>query len=137
MRLLLPSRVASVYNKLSASQNIKLPPSYPLSRSHTVCQKVAAGLTRQRTPILAILAQTNNPNKRVKTSMGAVDNPLAGLEPANVWGFFNELTKIPRPSKHEEKCAGLCLPACLSSLLYMTSSAVLQQPSAESACSRI
>ncbi|CAL5222920.1 g5353 [Coccomyxa viridis] len=35
--------------------------------------------------------------------MGAMDGPLAGLEPANVWGFFNELTKIPRPSKHEEK----------------------------------
>ena len=37
--------------------------------------------------------------------MGAMDGPLAGLEPANVWGFFNELTKIPRPSKHEEKYA--------------------------------
>jgi hypothetical protein len=32
-----------------------------------------------------------------------VESPLAGLQPANVWGFFEQLTKIPRPSKHEEK----------------------------------
>ncbi len=33
-----------------------------------------------------------------------VTSPVSGLEPANVWGFFEQLTKIPRPSKHEEKC---------------------------------
>ncbi|EIE18888.1 aminoacyl-histidine dipeptidase [Coccomyxa subellipsoidea C-169] len=32
-----------------------------------------------------------------------VTSPVSGLEPANVWGFFEQLTKIPRPSKHEEK----------------------------------
>jgi hypothetical protein len=47
--------------------------------------------------------------------MAAVEGPLAGVEPANVWGFFNELTKIPRPSKHEEKCAQLPIPdSCLA-----------------------
>lgn len=51
----------------------------------------------------ATLAETDTASKRRK--MGAVEGPLAGLEPANVWGFFNELSKIPRPSKHEEKCA--------------------------------
>ena len=30
-------------------------------------------------------------------------SPVAGLEPANVWAFFQQLTQIPRPSKHEEK----------------------------------
>ena len=30
-----------------------------------------------------------------------VASPVAGLEPAKVWGFFEQLTKIPRPSKHE------------------------------------
>ena len=112
MRLILQSRVASICTKLSASQNFKLPPSHSLSRSHIVYQKAAGGLTRQHTPVLATLAQTGNLSKRLKTSMGAVDGPLAGLEPANVWGFFNELTKIPRPSKHEEKCAGLCSTTC-------------------------
>lgn len=28
---------------------------------------------------------------------------VAGLQPANVWEFFEQLTKIPRPSKHEDK----------------------------------
>ena len=51
----------------------------------------------------ARLAEAETPFKRRK--MGAVDGPLAGLEPANVWGFFHDLSKIPRPSKHEEKCA--------------------------------
>ncbi|BDA48997.1 Cytosol non-specific dipeptidase [Coccomyxa sp. Obi] len=32
-----------------------------------------------------------------------VSSPVSGLEPANVWNFFEQLTKIPRPSKHEEK----------------------------------
>lgn len=32
-----------------------------------------------------------------------VTSPVSGLEPANVWKFFEQLTKIPRPSKHEEK----------------------------------
>ena len=30
-------------------------------------------------------------------------SPIEGLEPANVWAFFQQLTQIPRPSKHEEK----------------------------------
>ena len=51
----------------------------------------------------ASLAEASSPSKRRK--MGAVEGPLAGLEPANVWGFFHDITKIPRPSKHEEKCA--------------------------------
>ncbi len=33
-----------------------------------------------------------------------VASPVSGLQPANVWNFFEQLTKIPRPSKHEEKC---------------------------------
>ena len=49
----------------------------------------------------ARLAEAENPSKRRK--MGAMDGPLAGLEPANVWGFFHDISKIPRPSKHEEK----------------------------------
>ncbi|CAK0786449.1 hypothetical protein CVIRNUC_009662 [Coccomyxa viridis] len=49
----------------------------------------------------ASLAEASSPSKRRK--MGAVEGPLAGLEPANVWGFFHDITKIPRPSKHEEK----------------------------------
>ena len=28
---------------------------------------------------------------------------MIGLEPKNVWGHFYELTRQPRPSKHEEK----------------------------------
>jgi hypothetical protein len=32
-----------------------------------------------------------------------VSRAVDGLQPANVWGFFEQLTKIPRPSKHEEK----------------------------------
>ena len=49
--------------------------------------------------------------------MAAVEGPLAGVDPANVWGFFNELTKIPRPSKHEQKCAHFPVPAsCLAML---------------------
>ena len=58
----------------------------------------------QKGPVLisasARLAEAEAPSKR---KMGAVDGPLAGLEPANVWGFFHDLSKIPRPSKHEEK----------------------------------
>lgn len=29
---------------------------------------------------------------------------VAGLEPEALWRYFAELTQIPRPSKHEEKC---------------------------------
>jgi hypothetical protein len=36
-------------------------------------------------------------------SMTVAASPVAGLEPAKVWGFFEQLTKIPRPSKHEGK----------------------------------
>lgn len=39
----------------------------------------------------------------VKPTSMTVASPVSGLEPANVWGFFEQLTKIPRPSKHEEK----------------------------------
>ena len=28
---------------------------------------------------------------------------VEGFEPRNVWKYFEEITKIPRPSKHEEK----------------------------------
>jgi dipeptidase D len=28
-------------------------------------------------------------------------SPLAGLQPPPVWGFFEQLCAIPRPSKHE------------------------------------
>ena len=38
-----------------------------------------------------------------QSSMTVAASPVAGLEPAKVWGFFEQLTKIPRPSKHEEK----------------------------------
>lgn len=31
---------------------------------------------------------------------------LEGLEPATLWRFFAQLSEIPRPSKHEEKCVG-------------------------------
>ena len=49
--------------------------------------------------------------------MAAVEGPLAGVEPANVWGFFNELTKIPRPSKNEQKYAHFPVPASCLALL--------------------
>lgn len=39
----------------------------------------------------------------IQSSM-TVTSPVSGLQPANVWDFFEQLTKIPRPSKHEEKC---------------------------------
>lgn len=32
-----------------------------------------------------------------------MDRNIEKLEPQNVWGYFKELTKIPRPSKKEEK----------------------------------
>ena len=32
--------------------------------------------------------------------MGSI---IDGLKPENVWKHFETLTKIPRPSKHEEK----------------------------------
>ena len=32
--------------------------------------------------------------------MGSI---MDGLKPENVWKHFETLTKIPRPSKHEEK----------------------------------
>lgn len=32
-----------------------------------------------------------------------MSNPLADLEPRIVWNYFDEIRKIPRPSKHEEK----------------------------------
>ncbi|MED6306104.1 MAG: cytosol nonspecific dipeptidase, partial [Candidatus Thermoplasmatota archaeon] len=28
---------------------------------------------------------------------------VEGFEPKNVWKYFEEITRIPRPSKHEEK----------------------------------
>ena len=28
---------------------------------------------------------------------------MKNLEPKLVWGLFDEITKVPRPSKHEEK----------------------------------
>ena len=31
------------------------------------------------------------------------------LEPKAVWSYFNEITKIPRPSSHEEKIAEFIL----------------------------
>ena len=112
MRPVLHSCVALTLTKLSAIHKYKLPQSCSLVNAEFYSQKAAAGLARLHTPTLATLAQTDNPSKRLKTSMGAVDGPLAGLEPANVWGFFNELTKIPRPSKHEEKCAPSSITTC-------------------------
>ena len=32
-----------------------------------------------------------------------MSNPLADLDPQIVWNYFDEIRKIPRPSKHEEK----------------------------------
>ncbi|MCK4772096.1 MAG: aminoacyl-histidine dipeptidase [Candidatus Latescibacteria bacterium] len=32
-----------------------------------------------------------------------MSSPLTDLEPRIVWGYFDEIRKIPRPSKHEEK----------------------------------
>jgi len=32
-----------------------------------------------------------------------MNTPLTDLEPRIVWGYFDEIRKIPRPSKHEEK----------------------------------
>lgn len=32
---------------------------------------------------------------------GELPPALAGLEPAALWRHFGELSKIPRPSKHE------------------------------------
>jgi dipeptidase D len=32
-----------------------------------------------------------------------IDNVFAGLYPEKLWTFFDEISKIPRPSKHEEK----------------------------------
>ena len=34
-----------------------------------------------------------------------MSDALANLEPASVWGHFAEMTRIPRPSKHEERIA--------------------------------
>lgn len=102
MRPVLHSCAALTLIKLSA---IHKPQYCSPKKSDNISQKAAACLARSYTPALATLAQTDNPSKRLKTSMGAVEGPLAGLEPANVWGFFNELTKIPRPSKHEQRCA--------------------------------
>ena len=34
---------------------------------------------------------------------------LTCLEPKAVWSYFNEITKIPRPSSHEEKIAEFIL----------------------------
>ena len=56
------------------------------------------------------MAGIENPAKKRK--MAVTEGALAGLEPASVWGFFNELAKIPRPSKHEEKCAFCCFLLC-------------------------
>ncbi len=32
-------------------------------------------------------------------------SPLLSLEPKHLWSHFDEICKIPRPSKHEEKIA--------------------------------
>ncbi|HII06216.1 MAG TPA: aminoacyl-histidine dipeptidase, partial [Methanotrichaceae archaeon] len=32
-------------------------------------------------------------------------NDLSGMEPQILWGYFNEIRKIPRCSKHEERAA--------------------------------
>ena len=117
MRVVLQSRVASTLAKLAVTPSYKLLQSSLPFKTQKFSHGIAAGLARKPISVLANLAQTDNPSKRLKTSMGAVDGPLAGLEPANVWGFFNELTKIPRPSKHEEKCALPAIIICSVSLI--------------------
>ena len=112
MRPVLQSRVAFTLIKLAASPSYRLLQSSSFSKIQKSPQRAAEGLARHPSLTVANLAQTDNPSKRLKTSMGAVDGPLAGLEPANVWGFFNELTKIPRPSKHEDKCALATITVC-------------------------
>ena len=109
MRPALRSKIALALIKLSALHKYRLSQTCPHLKTRNRSQKIVIGTCRQPISSFATLAQEDMPNKRLKTSMGPVDGPLAGLEPANVWGFFNELTKIPRPSKHEEKCACLCL----------------------------
>ena len=32
-----------------------------------------------------------------------MDRPLANLQPSLVWQHFEEILKVPRPSKHEER----------------------------------
>lgn len=40
-----------------------------------------------------------------RPGMAVGASAVAGLQPAALWKFFAELTQIPRPSKHEERCA--------------------------------
>jgi hypothetical protein len=48
----------------------------------------------------------NARNQSLVASM-AVGSVTKGLEPAALWTFFEEITKIPRPSKSEERCRTL------------------------------
>jgi len=103
MRPALQLRLPHKLYTLSALRGFRLAPPTALNKTYSAPSLRRSGFLLQLISASAILAETDNPSKRQK--MGAVEGPLAGLEPANVWGFFNELTKIPRPSKHEEKCA--------------------------------
>jgi hypothetical protein len=39
----------------------------------------------------------------------AVGSVVEGLQPAGLWKYFEALSKIPRPSKFEERCVWHCL----------------------------
>ena len=104
--------------KLSQLSGIAVPLRSSIQRAsskRTSYLRIATSLQKDSvlTSASARLAELEAPSKRRK--MGAVEGPLAGLEPASVWGFFHDITKIPRPSKHEEKCTpsqppgGVCM----------------------------
>ncbi len=62
-----------------------------------------------------------------RPGMAVGASAVAGLQPAALWKFFAELTQIPRPSKHEERCAlstGITfLHNCCSTLLVRSACA--------------
>ena len=63
-----------------------------------------------------------------RPGMAVGASAVAGLQPAALWKFFAELTQIPRPSKHEERCAlstGIAFPhlaLCFVALLSLVRS---------------
>lgn len=81
-----------------------LVPPYRIS-AHLAPRSIAVGSTRHLANTAAASAAT--PASRAATAMPADTGPVAalqGLQPEALWRHFGELSKIPRPSKHEDRC---------------------------------
>ena len=64
-----------------------------------------------------------------------VKNALAGMQPALVWKYFAEISRIPRPSRHEEKVAAYVVATAkklgLSSARDKVGNVVVRKPASK------